>query len=51
MAKSLNVIEQSIQSLADNTRNLKAQIAELSVDCLDHLHELVWLEAGQMFEF
>ena len=39
MAKALNVIEQSIQSLAENTRNIKAQIAELSVDCLDHLHE------------
>ena len=39
MAKALNIIEASIQSLANNTRNLKAQIAELSVDCLDHLHE------------
>ncbi len=39
MAKALNIIEASIQVLADNTRNIKAQISELSVDCLDHLHE------------
>ena len=39
MAKALNVIEANIQSLANNTRNIKAQIAELAVDCLDHLHE------------
>ena len=39
MAKALNVIEANIQALANNTRTVKAQIAELAVDCLDHLHE------------